>query len=164
MTSGGIWDGGVVGDCSDGESVGSDERKGSNLGALFNIVCSIAGAGTLGMPYSFRQGGWVAAGFIVLSSVVAWYTGVIMVECLYYDPGKRLSSYPAIGEAAFGRAGRVFVQFFHYTIVLGVSTLYIMLAGINIEMIVSGAGGKLEAECMRLDCRAADIYSVCSCA
>ncbi|KAJ9066052.1 hypothetical protein DSO57_1013494 [Entomophthora muscae] len=112
----------------------SDEmRKGSNLAALFSIVCLIAGAGTLGMPYSFRRAGWVAALFIPLSGAVAWYTGKLIIECLYCRPGTRLNDYPSVGEAAFGKWGRRFVMVFHYAICLGVATLFIMLSGKNLH-------------------------------
>ncbi|KAI0217309.1 hypothetical protein L0F63_002593 [Massospora cicadina] len=122
----------------------SDEvRTGSNLAALFNVVCLIAGAGTLGMPYSFRTAGWVAALFIPISGAVAWYTGKLIIECLYYRPNLRLSDYPSVGEAAFGVCGRRMVMFFHYAICLGVATLFILLSGKNLNSFTSNHGLEL---------------------
>lgn len=122
------------------------QRTGSNFSAYFNVVCAVAGAGTLGMPYSFRQGGWIAASFIFISGVVAWYTGVLLIECIYFNPSRRLSSYPSIGEAAFGPSGRNFVQVFHFAILLGVSALFVMVSGINLHLVATANNVGLSLE------------------
>merc|ERR1711971_102739 len=47
-------------------------------------------------------------------------------------------SYPDIGDAAFGRAGRYFVHVFHKATLLGVSTLFLILAA---KFLLEGIGG-----------------------
>lgn len=108
-------------------------RTGSSLGAYFNLVCVVAGMGTLGMPMAFKLGGWVAAGFLALSAIMSVYTGQLLMECIYAKPGERLLSYPEIGEAAFGNIGKRVVQFFHYVTLLGVSCMYLVLVGKNMQ-------------------------------
>ncbi|KAI0220885.1 hypothetical protein L0F63_004853 [Massospora cicadina] len=121
-------------------------RDGSNLGAYFNVVCAVAGAGTLGMPHAFAQGGWMAASLIVLSGLLSWFAGKLLLECAYANPPLRHHSYPAIGEAAFGVKGRVLIQIFHYAILLGVSSLFVMLSGINLELVASKNGINLTVQ------------------
>ncbi|KAI9295709.1 hypothetical protein K502DRAFT_324180 [Neoconidiobolus thromboides FSU 785] len=125
-------------------------RTGSTFGAFFNVVCIIAGTGTLGLPNTLAVGGWVSLIFIVLSAAIAWYTGNLLIECLYYKPGKRLSSYPDVGEEAFGKVGRVFVQFFHYAIMLGASCLFILLTGLNLTRMFATYDIALDMKLMTL--------------
>ncbi|KAJ1979054.1 hypothetical protein H4R33_005812 [Dimargaris cristalligena] len=111
---------------------GHEERNGSSFGAYFNIVCVIAGTGTLQLPESLKAGGWLAALCIVLASAIAIFTGNLLIRCLYYRNGERLSSYPEIGYAAFGKVGKVIIQILHYSICLGGSCVYINIAGTSV--------------------------------
>lgn len=92
------------------------------------------------MPSSFRDGGWISIFFIFLSGLASWYTGTLIIECLYYRPGQRLQDYPSVGEAAFGVVGRRVLMTFHYAIMLGVATLFIMLSGQNLQSFSSNRG------------------------
>ncbi|KAJ9069358.1 hypothetical protein DSO57_1019357 [Entomophthora muscae] len=122
---------------------GHSRRDGSNLGAYFNIVCAVAGAGTLGMPHAFAQGGWIAILLIIISGLLSWFAGKLLLECAYAHLPLRHDSYPAIGEAAFGAKGRIFIQIFHYAILLGVSSLFVMLSGINLHLVSKGTSFEL---------------------
>lgn len=110
-------------------------RNSSTFGAYFNIVCVIAGIGTLGLPNVLAASGWVSLFFIVLSATIAYYTGNLLIECLYVHPESRLDNFPDVGEAAFGKLGRYVVRVFHYAILLGASCLFIMLVGINLSSV-----------------------------
>ncbi|KAK9727560.1 hypothetical protein K7432_001767 [Basidiobolus ranarum] len=90
-------------------------RTGSSFGAYFNVIC-------------------------VIAAVIAVYSGHLLVKCLYYNRVSRLKSYPCIGEAAFGRVGRVVVQIFHFSILLGTSCIYIMLTGLNTQTLLKQYG------------------------
>ncbi|KAI8599895.1 hypothetical protein EDD21DRAFT_416357 [Dissophora ornata] len=59
--------------------------QGSNLSAFFNIVCLVAGTGTLGLPYSLAKGGWIGVGILVLSMIMSIYTGILIIKCIYYN-------------------------------------------------------------------------------
>ncbi|KAI9592195.1 transmembrane amino acid transporter protein-domain-containing protein [Syncephalis fuscata] len=106
-------------------------RTGSSIGAYFNIICVIAGTGTLQLPLAMHQSGWIGLFLIVLSALMAIYTGNLLIRCLYVFPGRRLTGYGDVGEAAFGKIGRWVVMFFNYAILLGVGCLYIILIGSN---------------------------------
>jgi amino acid permease len=43
------------------------ENGGSAFLAYFNVVCVVAGTGTLGMPYAFALGGWIGILILFLS-------------------------------------------------------------------------------------------------
>lgn len=48
-------------------------HAGSSWTAYYNIVCVVAGTGTLGLPYSLRQGGWI--GILIL--FLAWFMSTV---------------------------------------------------------------------------------------
>ncbi|KAJ1659829.1 hypothetical protein IWQ61_001139 [Dispira simplex] len=116
-----------------GTETGHDhESKGSSFGAFFNIVCVIAGTGTLQLPYAFAQGGWISMVLLILAGYFAYYTGCLMVQCLYSQEGKRMGSYPEIGLASFGKVGKYVVLVLHYSICLGSACVYINVAGSSV--------------------------------
>ncbi|CAO3572279.1 unnamed protein product [Mortierella alpina] len=107
--------------------------QGSNLAAFFNIVCVVAGTGTLGLPYSLAKGGWIGVGILILSMIMSIYTGILIMKCIYYNGHTRLASYQEIGQHAFGRIGLIAVWFFHTSIVLGAPVMYFILSGTEIR-------------------------------
>ncbi|KAJ1987128.1 hypothetical protein H4R33_003006 [Dimargaris cristalligena] len=108
-------------------------RNASNWSAFMNVVCVVAGTGVLQLPYALSEGGWVSVILILLSGFIGVYSGTILIRCLYYKPDRRLSSFPEIGEAAFGKPGLYVTLFFHYLYILGAICIYIILAGDNID-------------------------------
>ncbi|KAF9371107.1 hypothetical protein CPB97_002230 [Podila verticillata] len=113
-------------------------NQGSNMSAFFNIVCVIAGTGALSLPNAFAAGGWIGAGILVLSMLMSIYTGVLIIRCIYYNGHTRLASYQEIGLHAFGKVGLWTVWFFHSSIILGVSVMYFILSGTEIESMARG--------------------------
>ncbi|KAG0249826.1 hypothetical protein BG011_008912 [Mortierella polycephala] len=107
--------------------------QGSNLAAFFNIVCVVAGTGTLGLPFSLAKGGWIGVGILVLSMIMSIYTGILIIKCIYYNGHTRLASYQEIGQHAFGRVGLIACWFFHTSIVLGAPVMYFILSGTEIR-------------------------------
>ncbi|KAG0253040.1 hypothetical protein DFQ27_007708 [Actinomortierella ambigua] len=106
--------------------------QGSNLTAFANIVCVVAGTGTLGLPYALAQGGWIGVGILFMSMIMSIYTGILIMKCIYYNGHTRLHSYQEIGLHAFGRPGLWAVWFFHTSIVLGAPVMYFILSGSQI--------------------------------
>ena len=70
---------------------------------------------------------------MVLSMLMSYYTGVLIIKCLYYNGETRLASYQEIGTHAFGRFGNIAVWFFHTSIVLGAPVMYFILSGTEIR-------------------------------
>ncbi|KAK9712378.1 hypothetical protein K7432_007181 [Basidiobolus ranarum] len=127
--------------------VDEPERTGTSFGAYFNIVCIVAGTGVLQMAYAFTLAGWISVVITVLSALLATYTGSILIKCLYYKgPKHRLEGYAAIGEAAFGRFGKIFTQIFQYSILLGVSCLYIILTKFSLKDLTDQLGWAIDSK------------------
>ena len=83
------------------------------------------------MPFALRIGGWVVLLMIVLAGLISLYTSRLLVASLHFrGDGKRVPSWPALGYAAFGGAGRVCLHVFQKVTLLGIATLYFILAGI----------------------------------
>jgi len=118
-------------------------RNASSFEAYFNIVCAVAGAGILGLPYAMRDGGWLAIIFFFIGAILSTYTSKQLIECLYYQPGVRLNDLSDVGEAAFGKLGRYFIKLFHYSISLSFATIFIVLIGHNFYRVISNIAGDL---------------------
>ncbi|KAJ7531410.1 hypothetical protein O6H91_14G042600 [Diphasiastrum complanatum] len=102
----------------------------SSLQALLNGMNVLAGVGVLSTPYALAQGGWLGLGFLLLFALVCCYTGFLLRRCLETD--SRMSSYPDIGDAAFGRAGRLFVSTLLYFELFAVAVEFLILEGDNL--------------------------------
>ncbi|KAK4270346.1 hypothetical protein QN277_023390 [Acacia crassicarpa] len=74
-----------------------------------NVLCGI---GLLTTPYALKEGGWLSLIILLFFSVTCFYTGILLKRCLDSSPG--LHTYPDIGQAAFGIAGRLGVALFLY--------------------------------------------------
>ncbi|KAL0080648.1 transmembrane amino acid transporter protein-domain-containing protein [Phycomyces blakesleeanus] len=121
-----------------------DDRsnQGSSFTAYFNVVCVVAGTGTLGLPFALRQGGWIGLLILFLSWIFSVYTGVILIRSLY-SKNKRLTSYQEVAEASFGAIGGWVAFFFTAVTLVGVPVLYLLLAGQNLHSVLQGTSGEL---------------------
>nr|XP_043613811.1 amino acid transporter AVT1C-like [Erigeron canadensis] len=89
-----------------------DIRQSSFGQAVVNVVNVLCGVALLSTPYAMKEGGWFGLSILFIFSVLSFYTGIIIRYCLDSQPG--LSTYPDIGEAAFGLAGRLIISIFFY--------------------------------------------------
>lgn len=68
----------------------------------------LCGVGILSTPYAIKQGGWLGLVILFVFAALSYYTGVLLAYCLDSEPG--LETYPDIGQAAFGTAGRIAIS------------------------------------------------------
>lgn len=120
------------------EEVFEDEKanefghgNGNFLTAYFNVVCVVAGTGTLGLPKAFAQGGWLGILILLLAYTMSVYSGIVLIRCLYYKPGSRLHDFKQIGVAAFGPVGYIVSSILHLLNLFGCPALYLVLASNN---------------------------------
>ncbi|CAO3598305.1 unnamed protein product [Absidia cylindrospora] len=117
--------------------------KGSFLTAYFNIVCVVAGTGTLGLPHAFAQGGWLGILILLLAYFMSVYSGIVLIRCLYYKPGHRLHDFKEIGVAAFSWPGYIVSSCLHLLNLFGCPALYLVLAAGNMVTLLKGTAGEL---------------------
>lgn len=81
---------------------------------------------------------------MMLSYMMACYSGVILIRCLYYKPGQRLHDYKAVGTAAFGWPGYIITSLLHWLNLFGCPALYLVLAASNMNYLLRFTSGALD--------------------
>lgn len=93
-----------------------------------NVLC---GVGILSTPYAVKEGGWVGMSILFIFAALSYYTGLLLRYCLDSQPG--LETYPDIGQAAFGTAGRLAISVRLFQIF---TTFFVLLLTFTMRSIV----------------------------
>ncbi|KAG9152305.1 hypothetical protein Leryth_025633 [Lithospermum erythrorhizon] len=80
-------------------------EKCSLFQSLLNATNALCGIGILSTPYALKEGGWYSLLILIILGIITCYTGILLQRCLESTPG--LQTYPDIGQASFGLAGRI---------------------------------------------------------
>ncbi|KAJ3113317.1 hypothetical protein HK100_002023, partial [Physocladia obscura] len=118
----------------------SHHKGNSVIEAVYHVICLIAGSGVLQLPYALNQSGWAGIGLILFAAFANNYSGKLLVKCLYAngdsnESSRRLKGFSHIGYEAFGERGRILVEGFTSAMLLGVPIVYLILSGMNLELI-----------------------------
>ena len=106
--------------------------KSSLWKAVVNLMSDIEGTGLLGLPYVIAHSGLVAIAALLVVPLITYYTGAILIDCLYEknEAGERVrirSNYRELGKACWSRFGGTMVAAVQLIELFLLASLYLVL-------------------------------------
>ncbi|GJP52141.1 hypothetical protein CLOM_g11237 [Closterium sp. NIES-68] len=121
---------------------GEVAHVGSARRALGNVVISIVGAGVLGLPFTFRQAGWLVGSCAIAGSAsLSYYCMMLLVRCrrLVAERGHgSINTYGDLGYHACGQVGQRAVDVLVLVSQGGCCVAYLIFVGENLASILAG--------------------------
>jgi vesicular inhibitory amino acid transporter len=126
-----------------------DHATSTTWQAAFNAINILCGVGLLTTPYAMAITGLSSLFLLVAIGAVACYTGRLLAKCM--NSSSAIKTYPDIGQAAFGGAGRMLVSVLLYLELFCCCVDFLILEGDNLSAVfptagVSAPGFKLTAK------------------
>jgi len=129
---------------------GAPQRTLTAKGASMNIISLLLGAGVISLPAAIGKAGIITGfGFIVFSGVVAIDSGRILCDAASaaQEIGYDVKCYEDIGFAALGSFGRNLVIFMMQLMQFTTASIFILLAGLYLGLIIDTAAHVNESNC-----------------
>uniref|UniRef100_M4BKD0 Amino acid transporter transmembrane domain-containing protein n=1 Tax=Hyaloperonospora arabidopsidis (strain Emoy2) TaxID=559515 RepID=M4BKD0_HYAAE len=104
--------------------------------AVFNAINVLLGVGVLSSPFSLRSSGWlIGMPLFLFFTLVTNHTAKLLGKCLDYQEG--MTTYPDIGEAAFGTKGRVIIGITFFAELFTACAMFYVLIGDTLAALIS---------------------------
>ncbi|XP_074351293.1 amino acid transporter AVT1G-like [Apium graveolens] len=113
------------------------QQKCSFSQSVLNAINVLCGIGILSTPYAVKEGGWLSLSLLLILGAITCYTGILLKRCLESSPG--LQSYPDIGQAAFGMAGRICIAAILYVELYSSCVEYLIMMCDNLSALYPDA-------------------------
>ncbi|XP_066265164.1 uncharacterized protein [Branchiostoma lanceolatum] len=127
-----------------GDGAGHAQKKGLTVTtATMFLVGEMAGSGVLALPRAVVVTGWNGVGLLLLCGAIAGHNGIMLGRCWnilqlrwpkYRDHVR--DPYPAIGERAYGKLGKVAVSICVNVTLFSGATVFLLLAAENLQTLV----------------------------
>ncbi|CAI5700475.1 hypothetical protein KXD40_007879 [Peronospora effusa] len=103
--------------------------------AVFNAINVLLGVGVLSSPFSLRSSGWlIGMPLLLFFTLVTNHTAKLLGKCLDYQEG--MTTYPDIGEAAFGTRGRVIIGITFFAELFTACAMFYVLIGDTLAALI----------------------------
>ncbi|WCJ25714.1 Transmembrane amino acid transporter family protein [Euphorbia peplus] len=117
----------------------------SSFKTIVNGLNALSGVGILSTPYALASGGWLSLILLFIIASAAFYSGLLIKRCMETD--SHITTYPDIGQKAFGNKGRIFISVFMCTELYLVAVGFLILEGDNLHNLfpnvdIGNIGGK----------------------
>eukprot|EP00879_Flechtneria_rotunda_P030651 GHRR01033314.1.p1 GENE.GHRR01033314.1~~GHRR01033314.1.p1 ORF type:complete len:491 (+),score=123.32 GHRR01033314.1:299-1771(+) len=109
----------------------------SSWQAGLNAINILCGVGLLTTPYALAITGTTSLLLLIGIGAIACYTGRLLALCM--NSSRSITTYPDIGQAAFGRFGRLLVSVLLYMELFSCCVDFLILEGDNLSAIWPGA-------------------------
>lgn len=106
---------------------------------VFNSTNVLIGVGILSLPLGIKYAGWVCGmGFLLLASVMTWYTARILAKCM--DTDRSLVTFADLAFISYGQKARILTSILFTLELLAACVALVILFSDTLDILIPGVG------------------------